>query len=188
LALRRIIVNTRLNLKGAIMIKRQPEQRRLHEYQRGFTLVEISIVVIILAVLAAVAIPQFSNASTDPRKTNLCTELQLLRQQIELYRLQHDNACPPLVTTGWSVMTEYTDIHGNVSPTSDSTHIYGPYLPAVPVNPLATDANATVIGVAVTAGPGWVYSEQTGKIYATGTTCTDFFNPTCGADIARPPY
>jgi len=33
---------------------------------RGFTLVEISIVLIVLAILAAVVIPQFSSARTDP--------------------------------------------------------------------------------------------------------------------------
>ena len=39
--------------------------------KKGFTLVEILIVVIILGILAAIVIPQFANASGDARTTNL---------------------------------------------------------------------------------------------------------------------
>jgi len=40
---------------------------------RGFTLVEILIVVIILGILAAIVIPQFSSASNDARRSNVQT-------------------------------------------------------------------------------------------------------------------
>src|SRR5437868_4840092 len=51
---------------------------------RGFTLVEILIVVIILGILAAIVIPQFANASSDARLTNLRTSLANVRNQIEI--------------------------------------------------------------------------------------------------------
>jgi general secretion pathway protein G len=155
---------------------------------RGFTLVEILIVVIILGILAAIVIPQFTNASTDARKSSLATQLQSLQQQISLYQLQHKNAYPLLITTGWTVMTEYTDIDGNVSATQDATHCYGPYFPTPPANPLTASANATVIAADPTGSPGWVYSESTGKIYATGTVSTNYFNPADGQDSATAPY
>jgi general secretion pathway protein G len=157
-------------------------------HRRGFTLVEILIVVIILGILAAAVIPQFTNASTDARKSRLSTQLQSLQQRISLYQLQHNNAYPPLITTGWSVMTEFTDINGNVSATTDSTHIYGPYFPTAPSNPLSIPANATAIAADPTNRPGWVYNEATGKIYATGTLSTNYFNPANGTDSATPPY
>ena len=45
----------------------------------GFTLVEILIVVIILGILAAIVIPQFTNASQDARESSLLSQLQTLR-------------------------------------------------------------------------------------------------------------
>jgi general secretion pathway protein G len=156
--------------------------------RRGFTLVEILIVVIILGILAAIVIPQFTNASTDARKSSLTTQLQSLQQQIALYQLQHKNAYPLLITTGWTVMTEYTDASGNVSATSDATHIYGPYFPTAPTNPLTAAANASVVAADPSGGPGWVYSETTGKVYATGTVSTNYFNPTTGEDVSTAPY
>jgi len=58
----------------------------------GFTLVEILIVVIILGILAAIVIPQFTSASQDARKNSLTSQLQTLRSQLELYKLQHLDA------------------------------------------------------------------------------------------------
>src|SRR5229473_8587221 len=79
-------------------------QSRTKSRQAGFTLVEILIVVIILGILAAIVIPQFTNASQDARKSSLVSQLQTLRSQIELYKLQHGDAIPDLVTN-WTPMT-----------------------------------------------------------------------------------
>ncbi len=138
---------------------------------RGFTLVEILIVVIILGILAAIVIPQFTNASTEARQSNVLTQLQTLRTQIEFYKLQHADAAPKLITTGWTVFTQYTDISGAVSATKDSTHIYGPYYQTAPVNPLSdSSACAAAAGNSV----GWVYNETTGAISAmNGKTTAD---------------
>ena len=57
--------------------------------QRGFTLIEILIVVVILGILAAIVIPQFTNASQDAQVSAVKSQLQTVRSQIELYRVKN---------------------------------------------------------------------------------------------------
>ena len=66
--------------------------------KRGFTLVEILIVVVILGILAAIVIPQFTEASTEAKVSRLASDLQTMRSQIELYKVQHSDT-PPLLAT-----------------------------------------------------------------------------------------
>src|ERR1051325_12249949 len=84
----------------------------------GFTLVEILIVVIILGILAAIVIPQFTNASTDARKSNLTSQLQTLRSQIALYKLQHNETVPDLTNATWDQFTKRTKQDGTVHTTT----------------------------------------------------------------------
>ena len=58
---------------------------------RGFTLIEILIVVVILGILAAIIIPQFTNAADDASISSARTQLQTMRSQVELYRAQLGN-------------------------------------------------------------------------------------------------
>ncbi|MHC4765507.1 MAG: type IV pilin protein, partial [Planctomycetota bacterium] len=58
---------------------------RSHRIRQGFTLIEILIVVVILGILAAIVIPQFTDASQEAAASNLRSQLQTIRSQIELY-------------------------------------------------------------------------------------------------------
>ena len=117
----------------------------------GFTLVEILIVVIILGILAAIVIPQFTNASTDARKASLVSQLQTLRSQIQLFKLQHNDVLPDLVANQWAQMMSKTDLTGAVN--TAAAGIYGPYLESTPKNPLNGDTT-------VAAAPGAVVDRE----------------------------
>src|SRR6188768_4534591 len=78
----------------------------------GFTLVEILIVVIILGILAAIVIPQFTNASQDARKNSLTSQLQTIRSQVELYKLQHLDQLPPALATGGAAPAVWANMTG----------------------------------------------------------------------------
>jgi len=134
---------------------------------KGFTLVEILIVVIILGILAAIVIPQFTNASQDARKSSLASQLQTLRSQIELYKLQHGDALPDLVTS-WAPMTTVVAYQGTN---------FGPYMQATPVNPLNNSSvviNSAAAPGATVAACGFIYDYAagagSGHIYGTDST------------------
>lgn len=61
-------------------------KRNLNTRSKAFTLVELLIVIIIIAVLAAIAIPKFSNSSVKSKESALKAELSLLRNAIELFK------------------------------------------------------------------------------------------------------
>ena len=130
---------------------------------RGFTLIEILIVVIILGILAAIVIPQFSSASSDARKSNVQTTVQTLRSQIALYKLQHQDMLPDLVTN-WNPLITKTDAAGALYVAGTSTTgPFGPYMQDTPVNSLnslSTVGNGTA---ASSTSVGFVYDYDSGN-------------------------
>jgi len=130
----------------------------------GFTLVEILIVVVILGILAAIVIPQFTDASSEARLSSLTSDLQTMRSQIELYKIQHSDDLPGAGTATFvQAMTGQTDINGAVG--TD----FGPYLQKIPTNPFNTfdtvdvEAGSTNLGSGDT---GWHFDSTTGAFHA----------------------
>jgi general secretion pathway protein G len=124
--------------------------------KRGFTLVEILIVVVILGILAAIVIPQFTGASTEAKESSLVSDLQTIRSQIELYKIQHNDILPGeiLSDVDGSITTATaasfvnslclkTDQYGNVGTTA-GVHRFGPYMQKVPINPFSK-ASGTIV-------------------------------------------
>src|SRR6185503_11645065 len=119
----------------------------------GFTLVEILIVVIILGILAAIVIPQFTSASQDARKNSLTSQLQTLRSQIELYKLQHLDQLPSNLVGGtpaWDQLTNKTNAAGTTGTTT--AFPFGPYLQSAPTNPLNGQTAMLVVTADQTMG------------------------------------
>ena len=162
----------------------------IRKSRKGFTLVEILIVVIILGILAAIVIPQFTNASTDARRNSTSSLLQTLRSQLELYKLQHGDTKPNIVgatAAAWDPLTKTSTYAGTT---------FGPYMQQIPKNPLngqsgVIDGDGTAAPTGATTGFVYDYNAGagTGKIWATGSVTTAYFNesnPSAG-DLATAP-
>jgi general secretion pathway protein G len=138
----------------------------------AFTLVEILIVVVILGILAAIVIPQFSNATQTARENSMKDDLRYLRTQIGCYQAQHDGFAPGANGGNFvQQMTLATNDSGATQATNDATFKYGPYLLRMPVNPLSgldtiklsTNADLTQD---VDGTTGWIYNSSSQQIIA----------------------
>lgn len=126
---------------------------------QGFTLVEILIVVVILGILAAVVIPQFTSASETAKQASLTTQLQTIRSQLELYQVQHNGQYPKQAEMeGFMNLVKTTDVNGSVD--GDD---FGPYLMKPPGNPFTAGPNAALVGASASADVGWVYNGGPGE-------------------------
>jgi general secretion pathway protein G len=141
--------------------------------QKGFTLVEILIVVIILGILAVMIIPQFSSATESARASMLMDDLRVMRTQLEVFKAQH-NGVPPgfpgqdtTQTPTEAVMVDQitlsSDQTGKTAAVNTPGYPYGPYMREVPTNPLNGKTSVRVLSASDTfpSGPtdqyGWVY-------------------------------
>jgi len=131
----------------------------------GFTLIEILVVVVLLGILAAIAIPQFSSAAMEAQTSALRKDLQTVRKQIELYEQHHNENGPATVgETGDDFerrMTTQTDAAGAVG--TD----YGPYLERMPTNPFNKLDTVRIGGAPAGINTqGWRFNPATGQFQA----------------------
>lgn len=129
--------------------------------QHGFTLIELVIIIVILGILAAIAIPKYQDMSSDAREASCRSALGALRSGITIYYANQ------AVKTGTAVW-----------PPIDSLAAIGVVMEqAIPPNPYVSDTNAPdsiVIGAnkGTTIGTrgGWAYNPTTGEIWPNDST------------------
>jgi len=156
---------------------------------KGFTLVELLIVVIILAVLAAVVFPQFSASTNDAKSAALQSNLTNIRSAIEFYYQEHGEYPGANIATGATCgtgaavsagaansqeafvaqLTRYTNDDGEACTGKDATFKYGPYIKGnIPDNPEGTSntvvvTSTGVLGLTTASAGGWRYDTVTGE-------------------------
>ncbi len=151
---------------------------RIKRRTRAFSLVELVIVVVIIGVIAAIAVPRISRGAKGAADSALRGDLAALRNAIDLYAAEHSGAFPA-EGKFLEQVTTYTDDLGADVAAPDATHIYGPYLRAIPPLPVAgvgATAGAkgsTIVSSTMATNVGWDYTELTGTITANTGTAED---------------
>ena len=124
--------------------------------ENKFTRLEVGIVAVVLCAISAITLPKFSQAGTDDRLDTLCSNLQLVRSKLSLYRIQHQYQWPRQATFA-AQLTSATNAQGTTD-AADGPLVFMPYLKSIPVNPFTG-------GNAITGGD-WSYDETTGRFTA----------------------
>lgn len=135
--------------------------RNARPIRRAFTLIEILIVVVILGILAAIVIPQFTDASQEANNSSVRSQLQTIRSQVELFRVRNAGTLPDFAANGWDEMVDATQNPQGVK-----------YLQQEPRNPMRDNATDILTGAAVppaasggAATDGWYFNTTTNDIY-----------------------
>ena len=159
--------------------------------QSGFTLVELLIVAIILAILAAIIIPQFASTTTDAQESALRANVSAMRAAMDLYRQQHGEYPGALDAVGGTCtggvsgtgaalselailnqLTRYSDADGQTCTVPIAAFPYGPYLQveALPDNSITGLSTLVIQNTGdLTMGPdaganGWKFDALSGKL------------------------
>ena len=124
--------------------------------RRGFSLIELVIVVVIMAIIGAIAIPRMSRGAAGASDSALVGNLSVLRSALDLYQTEHNGTFPTAAGVV-NQLTLFTDDAGATSATKTATHIYGPYLRQIPPLPVGAAKGSKGIAAAAAAGVGWIY-------------------------------
>ncbi|QOI99014.1 MAG: prepilin-type N-terminal cleavage/methylation domain-containing protein [Phycisphaeraceae bacterium] len=125
------------------------------QVRHAFTLVEILIVVVILGILAAIVVPQFTNATQDAQAGNIKAQLDTINNQIELYRAKTNGYPADLVAGGANAWDDM---------------VTAGYIKTPPKNPFN---GASSVGSAVTDGWHWYDINGDGTDDSIGATNFD---------------
>ena len=138
------------------------------------------IFVLLFAGAAALHPPRYADGSQQSQDATLAECLRYLRTQVYVYTLDHNGVSPgfpgndvtrsPDAETFVGQMTQFTDGSGRYSGQKDPEHKHGPYLMAVPANPVNLRSDVLVVttdGTPRADGTkpyGWIYNPETRQI------------------------
>jgi general secretion pathway protein G len=136
-------------------------QMRKH---KGFTLIELVVVVMILGILAAVAAPKLLGTSSTANDNGLKETLSVVRDAIERYAAEHGGSLPDATSEGTFKAKDDLKPYLRVFPKSPSTSVAADAIDVRIVN---------AAGVMTGSGTqGWAYNNKDGGFICNSATAT----------------
>jgi len=112
--------------------------RRRTFREKGFTLVEIVLVIVLIGILAAIIVPKFAGQTDKAKIAATKINLESIRSAIRMYQADHNGALPNSIGD-----------------------LIGTYLPNIPEERITPSIS---IAITVDGNSGWVYDKSSGKV------------------------
>ncbi|MCE5199394.1 MAG: type II secretion system protein GspG [Armatimonadota bacterium] len=104
---------------------------------RGFTLVELLVVVVVLAVLAAIVLPKFMDSGNRSKASAQKSDMKIVKNAVELFHADtgyYPNDLTDLTKANGTTVNTW---NGSASETlATASDYHGPYLESVPNDPV----------------------------------------------------
>ncbi|MGB9856569.1 MAG: type II secretion system protein [Dictyoglomaceae bacterium] len=88
--------------------------------EKGFTLIELMVVIVIIAILAAVALPNFMGATEKARESAVRSAMKTIQTALEMYATDHSGTYPDDTEATFTGILQY--LPGNAFPKSPATN------------------------------------------------------------------
>jgi prepilin-type N-terminal cleavage/methylation domain-containing protein len=99
-------------------------------FNRGFTLIELMLVVAILSMLAAIAIPKFANMVIKAKEAAVRGKLGTLRSGVSIYYADNEGRFPNFGSNNNILANKYLDEVPSISIPTQPSHVEGRYVSA----------------------------------------------------------
>ena len=111
------------------MLNKKGVPLKLNKYTSGFTLIEFLIVITVIAVLIAIALPGFRGMQNEAKRAKAQGDVRVLKLAIETYYKDNDNQYPAEANYQTTLRDSYpfilnTNLYDPFGATSNTQYIY----------------------------------------------------------------
>jgi general secretion pathway protein G/type IV pilus assembly protein PilA len=134
---------------------------------------ELAIVLVIVGVVAAIAVPRLSSAVSNAKNAGVLANVRSFKRAIDMYIEEHDGRNPAQLPDR-SIDNAPGQFKNRLLKRTKNTGIvdavaglYGPYLSAIPVNPMNGQSTVRIAGAPPGNGSGgWWFDPVTAELLA----------------------